>query len=135
MSNTVTDQIASDELTNFDCPVNVVFISQSQDWQTRQQIGYAAIKGLLNEDFLGLADWSEQIRTYSEANPAYLSAPYSTILPLIARNRNVLMSLAMNPKLGWVGQFLMKVYAFSAVFTAPTELLSDAANLSARLGL
>jgi hypothetical protein len=135
MSNIVTDQMASDELMNFSSPVSVSFITQAQDWQTRQQIQYAAVKGLLKEDFLGLADWSEQIRTYSQTNAMYLMPAYMTILPLVARNRNVLMSLARNPQLGWVGQFLMRVYAFASVFNAPTELLQDSSNLGARLGL
>jgi hypothetical protein len=135
MSNTVTDNMASQELMNFNCPVSVVFITQGQDWQTRQQINYAAQKGLLKEDFLGLNDWSEQIRTYSQTNAMYLMPAYSVILPLVARNRNVLMTLARNPQLGWVGQFLMKVYGFAKVFVAPTELLNDSTNLNARLGL
>jgi hypothetical protein len=135
MSSPVTDTMASAELMNFNYPVSVVFVSQAQDWQTRQQIQYAAIKGLLKEDFLGLDDWSEQIRTYSQTNAMYLMPAYSVILPLVDRNRNVLMSLARSPQLGWVGQFLMKVYGFAKIFTAPTEILNDAANLGARLGL
>ena len=135
MSNTVTDQMASTELANFDYPVDVVFISQGQDWLTRQQIGYAAIKGLLKEDFRGLEDWSEQIRTYSQTNAMYLMPAYTAILPLVDRNRNILMSLARNPQLGWVGQFLIKVYGFAKIFTAPTEILDNSANLNARLGL
>jgi len=48
----VQDAMSSASLADFQVPVSVVLITQTQDWQTRQQIAYAAQKGLMKDDFL-----------------------------------------------------------------------------------
>ena len=105
MPSQVQDAMSSDDLADFNVPVSVVLITQAQDWQTRQQIAYAAIKGLLQGDFLGLADWQQQINLYSFANPAYLTGPYNTIKALAGLNQNVLRSLVLDPCSVWWASF------------------------------
>jgi hypothetical protein len=134
MPSQVQDAMSSGDLADFNVPVSVVLITQAQDWQTRQQIAYAAIKGLLQGDFLGLADWQQQINFYSLANPAYLTLPYNTIKALAGLNQNVLRSLVLDPVLGLVGEFLTQIYGIQKTFVAPADLLNDSADPGSELG-
>ena len=134
MPSQVQDAMSSDDLADFNVPVSVVLITQAQDWQTRQQIAYAAIKGLLQGDFLGLADWQQQINLYSLANPAYLTGPYNTIKALAGLNQIVLKSLVLDPVLGLVGEFLTQIYGIQKTFVAPADLLNDSADPGSELG-
>jgi hypothetical protein len=131
----VQDAMSSASLADFQVPVSVVLITQTQDWQTRQQIAYAAQKGLMKDDFLGLADWQEQINIYSAANAPYLTTPMNAIKALVPRNRNILMSLVLDPVLGWVGQFLEQIYGIQKTFVAPAEVLNNSSDPGSELGV
>ena len=131
----VQNAMSSDAMADYQVPVSVVMITQTQDWKTRQKIAYAAQKGLIKEDFLGLADWQEQIGIYSNANPMYLKAPNTAIQALTGRNRNVLMTLVLDPVLGWVGNFLTQVYGLDKTFVAPADVLNNSSDPGSQLGL
>jgi len=131
----VQDAMSSASLADFQVPVSVVMITQTQDWQTRQKIAYAAQIGLIKNDFLGLADWQEQINIYSAANAPYLTTPMNAIKALVPRNRNVLMTLVLDPVLGWVGEFLESIYGLAQTFVTPAEVLNNSSDPGSELGV
>jgi hypothetical protein len=68
-------------LNSYHLPLNVQIIQKATDWQGRQYLAYWAMKECIREDFLGIADWFDQITRYSAANPEALSGPYKVISP------------------------------------------------------
>ena len=116
------ENISAQSLQEFDLPITVIFIKKAEDWQTRQKIQYAALLGLLREDFFGLNDWKEQINIYSAAS-TILKPSLTAILPLIPINRKILQKLVIDPELGTVSRYLLSLYGFSEIVTQPQDLL------------
>jgi hypothetical protein len=125
---------ATTALAQYLRPIGVSIIPDGQDWSSRQQIQYEAMKGLMKDDFHGLADFNEQMNLYSSTNIQILKPAYTAMKPLIKINRNILQKLIYNPILGmWVGKLLMKVVGFEKAFTVPQDILEDNVALKARL--
>lgn len=117
------NQQSADYLQQFETEISVSFIEKAQDWKTRQQIQYWAMKALITDDFFGLDDWAEQIQLYSAAS-AILQTPYNVIKTLVPRNRNVVQDLLNDDELGVVGKELLSIYGFSQVNLHPEEILN-----------
>ena len=126
MGDQASNQMSSAALAQWDVPVTVAFIDQGQDWNTRQQIQYAAIKGLMKPDFLGLGDWTNQIGLYSKANPIHLSGPMAAVTALTPLNSKLETSLVDDPDLGLVGNFLLQVLGFADIVMSPEDILNSA---------
>lgn len=131
---TIQDLTAVASLSQYLRPVGVSIIPDGQDWASRQQIQYAALKGLMKDDFHGLDDFKEQMNLYSSTNQMILRPAYMAIMPMIKINRTILQKLIYNPVLGmWVGRLLLKVIGFEKAFTLPTKILEDNVALKSRL--
>ncbi len=119
--------MAASALAEWDRPVTVAFTEKAKDWQDRQKIQYAAILGLLKQDFLGLRDWGDLIGRYSKANPMQLSGPMAAIQPDLTLNKLLLPKLVDQPGLGQVGTYLLQVLGFAAIVLHPEEILNTEA--------
>ena len=128
------DLMSATALDQWDRPVTVAFIDQGQDWQSRQQIQYAAIKGLMKSDFLGLKDWQDQIQTYSKANPTQLSGPMAAIAGLVSQNARLMEDLTDDSELGLVGNYLLQVLGFTDIVLQPEQILNSD-DMSGALGI
>lgn len=130
------DTVATDTLEAYNRPLSVSVIDTSRDWAARQRIAYAAILGLLQKDFLTLTDWTDQIRSYSQANTLQLSGPLAAIaaktkLNLLSKNQ-VTYEASLQAT---VGQDLANIDGFTEVYAAPQELVTEADQLAGTLGV
>ena len=136
MSTQQSNTAAALNLQQFDRPIGVTIIPAGQTWKDRQQVQYAALKGLLKEDFHGLADFNEQMEMYSRTNLPILYKAWMVVKPMVPLNRKILQSLVMNTRLGmFVGKLLSSILGFDATFVLPTSILEDTDGLKQRLML
>jgi hypothetical protein len=133
----VQNNMASENLGNFDVPLSISLTTKAQDWATRQKIQYAAVEGLISKDFLSLQDWSDQIRRYSLANPVQLNGPYGAIASSTSRNQMFKATqITEDRDLGLaVGLYLEQLPNFADVFVAEQSLVTDSEGLASALGV
>jgi len=131
----VNNNIATLSLDQFDVPLNLAIISAGQTWANRQKLQYAALKGLMKDDFLGLQDAYEQRSLYSATNTMILTPAWKSVEMLAMRNRNLLLQLTMDPQLGMmVGQELEEVAGLGDTFSVPASILEDNSALESSIG-
>lgn len=132
--NSVNDNIASLSLAQFDVPLNLQVINAGQAWPNRQKMAHAGTLGLASNDFHGLQDSFEQTDIYSSTNNMILIPAWKAIKQMAKRNRNLLMKMTNDPRLGiQVGSDLVKTAGFGSTFALPSSILENKGALSSSL--
>lgn len=127
------NQTASGVSAGLGAPLSVTVINRMQDWQQRQTLQYASLKGHMVSDFLGLKDWLQQITQYSATNALILGAAYKSIKVFIDRNAIANSQCLPHPVLGKVGRQILSFFGIETAFRVPQEVLTKPASLSGYL--
>lgn len=127
------NQTASGISAGLGAPLSVTVINKMQDWQQRQVLQYAALKGHMVSDFLGLRDWQQQITMYSATNALILGAAYKAIKVFIDKNVIANSQCIPHPILGKVGRSILSFFGLETAFRVPQEILTKPSSLSGNL--
>lgn len=132
MANEVQSQLASGILDQFHVSIGLNLQSKLQDWQGRQMTQYGSIKGLMNADWHGLADFDFQMSLYSSANHI-LRIAWKLIKSLVPNNPKILLTLIKIPGFGQVGMQVLSLIGISNILVAPQDILKNANTFNATI--
>ena len=114
--------------------VSIAVVSKASQWRGQQQLQYASIISYIKNDFHGLADFQDQMSTYSSTHPILVAA-WNTVVGRVPMNAKVSLQTYYDPILGCVGNAYQTMLGFGSVFAASpvTSAVSNVAKTASQL--
>ena len=132
MANTVQTQIASGILDQFHVTIGLSLQSKLQDWSSRQAMQYGSIKGLMNPDWHGLADFNSEMNLYSSTN-LILRIAWGIISNLVPNNPQLTATLINIAGFGLVGQQVLSLVGVANIIMAPQDILTNPSEFASTI--
>jgi hypothetical protein len=132
MANQVQSTLASGILDSFHVSIGLSLQSKQQDWQGRQATQYGAMKGLTTQDFHGLADFNNEMSSYSSTNGILMSA-WNIIKNLVPNNPTITSTLVNITGFGMVGQQVLSLVGVTNLLIAPQDVLQNSSTFDSTI--
>jgi len=130
--STVQANLSSADLAQFNVTIGLNLQNKLQDWPSRQQLQYGAVKGLATQDFHGLQDFDFQMSLYSSTHPLLESA-WKVIKSIVPNNPKLLATLLNIPGFGKVGMQVLSLVGIQNIVVAPQSILKSSTQLNATI--
>lgn len=119
--------LAADASAAYDRPLVVPVISKLTKFPFLQELAFNGQLGFLAKSFVGLADFFDNMTTYSSTHPILLAA-WATIQERVPLNLDLQDQLYISEALGQVGLAFQEIPNFDQVFAVdPSDLESQTA--------
>jgi hypothetical protein len=129
MADVLLTALAADTDALYNNPVAVAVIAKASTFPFLQELGYNGQLSWLQQNFLGLKDFSDEMTIYSANVP--LIAPWASIKALVPLNLEVLKKIFISPTMGPVGDAFLTLLPLTQVFAVQAADLADATGASA----
>lgn len=128
----VQSTLASQDLAQFNVSIGLNLQNKLQDWPSRQNLQYGAMKGLLYKDFHGLQDFYNEMAAYS-ATHIVLQTAWSVIQGIVPNNPTLLATLLTLPGFGLVGMQVLSLVGIQNIVVAPQSILQSSSQLNSTI--
>jgi hypothetical protein len=132
MPNTVQNQLAAGILNKFHVTLGLNLQGKLQDWPSRQDTQYGAMKGLMNKDWHGLKDFKIQMTLYSSTHHLLMIA-WQVIKSIVPNNATILATLTVIPGFGQVGKQLLSLIGIRNILVAPQDILKSRSQFNSTI--
>jgi hypothetical protein len=118
------DNVAASTAASYGKPIAVSVITKLSKFPFLQQLGYNGQLSWLQQGFIGLQDFFDEMSTYSGTSPI-LAKAWATIVARVPFNLDMQANLYTTGSLGTVGNAFQTLVGFQQTFAVNPDELSN----------